>query len=115
MNDEVIYVYRGVHAAHPGLDAAKRGIVYPADSEGELTPLEHNVLGESGISQFTSWTFYRPLAEAFAKSHPGRGVVLRLPFGPPAEDGSWQWVESPDRHNEREVLLKGRRMDAEVI
>jgi len=39
------FLYRGVHARHPQLSNAGRGIVIPGDVNGVLSPEEHNLGG----------------------------------------------------------------------
>ncbi len=80
-----------------------------------MSPEEHNLLDESGESPFTSWTFSHNVARSFANSGRVHGIVLRLPYLPPALGEAWTWVVSPNFHKENEILLRGSRMDAEVI
>src|SRR5882757_8608498 len=73
-----IYVYRGIHAHHPVLEAAKQGIVIPGDINGSVTPEEHNAGGRSAESPYTSWTYRKSIAETYALER-GKGyVILRL-------------------------------------
>ena len=110
------YVYRGVHAKHPMRAAALNGTVVPGDPEGTLSPEEHNLLDESTISPFTSWTYSETIARRFALSRGPCGILLRLPIEqPPTSGPGWSWEESPDFHNEKEILLRGVRMGAEVM
>ena len=110
------YVYRGVHAKHPMRAAALNGTVVPGDPDGDVTPEEHNLLDESTISPFTSWTFSETIARRFANSRGPGGVVLRLPMNAaPCSSDTWSWVRSPDYYNEQEILLRGVRMGAEVM
>jgi hypothetical protein len=109
------FLYRGVHAAHPALDQARRGVVLPGNSFGDVTPLEHNKGGISEASQFTSWTYEREVAEFHAcKFGPG-GVVLELLHDTPNPGDLWAWEASPDLFDEQEVLLRGIRTGATVI
>ena len=109
------YIYRGVHAAHPALADAKNGIVRPADSNGKVTPAQHNEGGFSGISPFTSWTHDLNRATWYAnRSGPG-GVLLRVSPGKASKGEDWSWVLSEDRWIEDEVLLRSVRLNIEVI
>jgi hypothetical protein len=96
--------------------AAAKGIVVPGDPNGNTTPEEHNLLDESTRSPFTSWTYSEAIARRFANSKGPGGVLLRLPSdGPPSRGEGWSWQQSPDFHNEQEILLRGVRMGAEVM
>jgi len=96
--------------------AALNGTVVPGDPEGTLSPEEHNLLDESTISPFTSWTYSETIARRFALSRGPCGILLRLPIEqPPTSGPGWSWEESPDFHNEKEILLRGVRMGAEVM
>ena len=108
------YVYRGVHAAHPLLEEAKRGSVAPGNIHGKTTPDEHN-LGE-GLkeSPFTSWTHNYEVALFHARRRGRGGVVLRVTTGAPKPTDPWRWEWSPDVHGEAEVLLRGPRSGATV-
>ena len=110
------YVYRGVHADHPEIEAARRGSAIPGDINGIVTPDEHNMgMGAQAESPFTSWTtdFYVARFHAIGRG-PG-GVILRVPFGDPPPGATWRWVESPDTFQEAEILLWGVRHGAEVL
>ena len=113
------YVYRGIHGKHPALDAARQGIVFAADPNAQLTPGVHHAGMVSGRSQFTSWTYDLQVARRFARSKvpPGPlGIVLRLEKTEPQPGSEWKWKTSPGENgDEHEVLLQGRRMDAEVL
>jgi len=114
--DETIYVYRGVHAKHPAIAAARQGRVYPGNRNGTLTPQEHYNGGQSSVSQFTSWSYDYEVARGFAEDGVRMGIILRLRKSDPGPDDEWQWVDSPGEMSaEREVLLLGSRDDAEVI
>lgn len=110
-----IYVYRGVHAKHKMLEAARAGIVVPGDLNGDITPVEHNLYDESAISPFTSWTYTLSVARRFANSRGSGGVVLRLLKDDPMQGDLWSWHDSPDIHREQEVLLRGVRIGIEVL
>jgi hypothetical protein len=70
----------------------------------------------SGISPYTSWTYSIAVAKTFANTRGRGGIVLRLPIDKPPDKGDgWSWEASPDIHHEEEVLLRGLRMDAEVL
>jgi hypothetical protein len=106
--------YRGIHARHPALAAAREGIVAPGDPNGTVTPEEHNLGGASANSPFTSWTRNRNTARRYALSSGPGGVILRVPVGAPTSGDSWSWEWSPDRYFEGEVLLRGSRSGATV-
>ena len=110
----VSFLYRGVHARHPALSAARKGNVVPGDPKGKVTPEEHNLGGVSAKSPFTSWTWNRHTARMYALSSGPGGVVLRLPEGAPTPGDSWYWKPSPDEYFEAEVLLHGPRSGATV-
>lgn len=109
------YLYRGVHAKHPALHDAQKGVVRPAVPDSEISADEHNRGFVSGISPFTSWT---PDIERAVwhsnKSGPG-GVLLRVSAGAPAPDDTWSWEYSRDQYFESEVLMRGVRLNVEVI
>jgi hypothetical protein len=109
------FIYRGVSARHPALEAALEGRVVPGDIAGTVTEEAHNLGGQAANSPFTSWT--HDLNEALwhaNKDGPG-GVVLSFPLGPPPPGAGWSWTWSPDAYGEMEVLLKGARDGAMVI
>lgn len=115
-SEGITYVYRGVHAKHPVIAAARQGRVYPGNRNGTLTPQEHYNGGQSAISQFTSWSYDYEVALGFAADGVRMGVILMLPKSEPGPGDQWQWQESPgEMTDEREVLLLGSRDDAEVI
>ncbi len=100
-------LYRGVWPEHPDYNAALNGDVTPTGwgkPGPKLTPEEHNG-GAIGLSDHTSWTTSRKLAEKRAKD----GVVLRIPRGTYSE------VESPDYFDEAEVLIFGPVRAAERV
>jgi len=109
------YVYRGVHAKHPMRAVALKRMVVPGDPNGTITPEEHNLLDASIASPYTSWTHSKTIAQRFANSRRSGGVLLRLPFHPPTQGDTWSWQQSPDVHNDQEILLRGVRMEAEVV
>jgi hypothetical protein len=110
-----IYVYRGVHAEHPRLEEARRRYVIPGNVAGTITPQQHNDEEFLEDSPFTSWTYSIGIAMKRAYDRGSGGLVLQLPLHPPGHEDSWEWVTSPDRYDEDEILLKGIRMDAEVV
>jgi hypothetical protein len=110
------YLYRGLHAGHPALVEARMGMVRAAMPESTVTPKEHNLGSRSGRSPFTSWSRERMVAVEFAESAGCHGgLLLRVEDLPPGPDATWEWVESPDERSESEVLMRGFRMDAEVV
>lgn len=109
------YIYRGVSANHPAIDAAREGRVEPGNPGGNVTPELHNAGNASGESGFTSWTHDPSVARFHAlKEGPG-GVMLRVPQGAPPPGATWSWVWSPDEYGESEVLMLGTREGATVI
>jgi hypothetical protein len=110
-----VYVYRGVSAKHPMLGAAKLGIVAAADEDSDMTPEEHNLMFMSEASPYTSWSYSYSIARLHAARQRRGGVVLRLLKTDPEPGDLWSWESSPDKFREQEVLLRGRRMDAEVV
>lgn len=110
-----MWVYRGVHARHKMLSQALQVVVAPGDLDSDMTAEEHNLLDESSASCFTSWTYSLQIARRFGRRHGPGGVVLRLPKDEAATTDGWSWHTSPDIHKEREVLLCGVRLDAEVL
>jgi len=114
MQQSQLVVYRGVHAQHPALAAARRGIVTPGDMDGTVTPAEHNRGDVSADSPYTSWTFDRSIAESHADEYGPGGVILMLTFSAPEPGDKWSWEGSPDLFDEDEVLLRGYRTGATV-
>lgn len=109
------YLYRGVHAHHPAIAAARRGEVHPANPHSSATPQEHNHDANPGDSPYSSWTASIEWARFHRdKTGPG-GVLLRVPQGAPGPKDNWHWEYSPDEFFEEEVLLHGVRMGVEVI
>ncbi|RYH63584.1 MAG: hypothetical protein EON54_07840 [Alcaligenaceae bacterium] len=112
---EANYVYRGVSAGHPVLDAAKQGRVVPGNVNGTVSAEAHNLGGQAANSPFTSWTRDPAIAATHAgKGGPG-GVVLRVPQGAPSAGAKWSWEWSPDVWGESEVLMRGIRSGVEVL
>jgi len=109
------FLYRGVHASHPAIDAAREGSVIPGNVNGTISAAEHNAGGLSSNSPFTSWTTNIDIARGYAKSEGPGGVLLRVPEGAPPPGASWSWHWSPDQYGESEVLLRGTRSGAEVF
>jgi hypothetical protein len=109
------FLYRGVHADHPALEAAKQGIVTPGDVNGTINAESHNLGGVSSESPFTSWTRDPEVARSFANGKGPGGVIPRLPVGAPPPGAAWSWEWSPDAFGENELLLRGTRTGAEVL
>jgi hypothetical protein len=99
---DLVDVWRGVGAEHPGLAEALQGKATPRG--GHSDPELHN-LGDTE-SEFTSWADTESMAEVFARKHGPGGVVLhdRVP--------KTDLVESPDWTGEGEVLRRGPVTDA---
>lgn len=55
------------------------------------------------------------VAIEFAESAGRGGLLLRVEDLPPAPDSTWEWVHSPDGRSESEVLMRGFRIDVEVV
>ena len=113
--DDPNFSYRGVHAEHPALEAAKRGVVEPGSITGTIGPEDHNNGGVSGQSAYTSWSHNPQIAKQHAESRGPGGVVLRVPKGAPKPGDSWSWEWSDDKYGESEVLLHGRREGVDVL
>ncbi len=109
------FVYRGVRADHPALDAARNGIAVPGDEDGRVAAAEHNLGERLGESPFTSWTHILETARVHANAAGPGGVILVLLLGAPAAEDRWSWEWSPDLFYEGEVLLRGIRSGAEVL
>ncbi|MEN5172302.1 RHS repeat-associated core domain-containing protein [Acinetobacter higginsii] len=109
------YLYRGVHAEHPELENAKKGIVNPGKLDGTASADAHNAGGVQSNSPYTSWSRSKEVAEGFGKSKGEGGVLLRVPVGAPKENDKWKWEYSPDIWGEQEVLMKGTRKGVEVF
>ncbi|MGC4396493.1 RHS repeat-associated core domain-containing protein [Hydrogenophaga sp. T2] len=112
---ETSYLYRGVHAGHPALGAAKRGRVVPGNVNGTVSAEAHNLGGQAANSSMTSWTRDRAIAATHAAKNGPGGVVLRVPQGAPSRGAGWSWEWSPDVWGESEVLLRGVRTGVEVL
>jgi RHS repeat-associated protein len=109
---ETSYLYRGVHAGHPEIEAARAGRAVPGNLRGTVTAAEHNAGGVSANSPFTSWTRDINVARRIAGEN---GVILRVPTGAPPPGATWSWEWSPDIYHEGEVLLRGVREGCTVI
>ncbi|WP_277743984.1 RHS repeat domain-containing protein [Leptospira stimsonii] len=109
------YLYRGVHAKHPALNAAKKGNIVPGNSQGSITTEMHNGGGYSAKSPYTSWTDDINVAKEHALKSGKGGVILRVEKGAPEKGATWKWESSPDKFSESERLLKGTRSGADVL
>jgi len=109
------FLYRGVHAGHPARASALNGVVVPGDINGTVSPMEHNIEDQSELSPYTSWTSNIDVARGFANSAGPGGVLLRVSTGSPGSRDAWSWEYSPDEWGEDEMLLRGVRIDAEVM
>ena len=101
--DDVVDVYRGVGASHPGLPEARMGSAYPIG--GHSDPLLHSA-GDTA-SEFTSWTTDPRVAQWFAGKHGPGGVVLKDTVSRSQLISGW--VE------EAEVLRQGAVEGAQVL
>jgi len=98
VSDEMVTVYRGVHAEHPQLANALRGRADPMG--GHSSPLLHNQGDNASV--FTSWTTNRSTAvNDFALSKGPGGVLLEQTV--PRSS----LIKSPDLLKEFEVLRQG--------
>lgn len=84
-------LYRGVHAGHPAMEDAKRGIVKPAKPDANLTPEQHAKGGLTGESQYVSWTPNKNVALDHANKKGPGGLLLEVEPGKPSADDSWAW------------------------
>lgn len=109
------YLYRGVHALHPALQDAKQGIARPAKPGSLISAEQHNLGFVSGLSPFTSWTHDRQRALWFGNRYGPGGVLLQVPIGAPNPAETWSWIYSNDLWDEDEVLMRGVRLNIEVI
>ena len=75
-HDDVITLYRGVAAEHPGYAEALLGIATPRGGNASITD---HIFGNTN-SGYTSWTSNWATAEYFASKGSGRGVVLTKDF-----------------------------------
>ncbi|BBP98620.1 hypothetical protein BSFA1_37490 [Burkholderia sp. SFA1] len=108
-------LYRGVSAKHPALEKAKQGIVCPANSHGNLTPEEHAAGGQTGKSQYVSWTPNKDIALDNANKDGPGGVLLSVPKGPPQPGDSWSWGWTHwTEWGEPEMLQEGTRTGVKV-
>ncbi len=110
-------MYRGLHFGHPEMKRGRKGLIYPGNVFGTITPSQHNVGGVSADSPFTSWSFDYEVAYTNATDRAGGlGIVLRLPWDGERAGEGWEWVDSPNGYEtESEILLRGIRMGAEVV
>ena len=66
---ETSYLYRGVAAGHPAIDAARQeGRVLPGSINGTVFAETHNLGGQAANNPFTSWT----RDPAIASTHAGK-------------------------------------------
>lgn len=95
--DEMVTVFRGVHAEHPQLANAFQGKALPIG--GHADPVLHNAWDNRSI--FTSWTTDYSTAVTFATGNGPGGVVLRQTVPKSS------LISSPDVFREFEVLRAG--------
>ena len=103
------HLYRGIHAKHPALPDAKKGIARPARESGGASATEHNAGGTSSNSTFTSWTDDIDIARSHANKEGPGGVILSAPYGAPKAGEKWNFEISDDVYFERERLINGTR------
>lgn len=97
------------------IEAARRGVVIPGDVGGQVTPEEHNNAIRLAESPYTAWSYSLEEAHRHGADRGGSYVVLRLKKTEPVGTDQWCWQKSPDEFGEQEVLLRGIRIDCEVI
>jgi hypothetical protein len=110
------WLYRGVHAGHPAMAAARAGMAVPGDVGGQVSAAEHNLGGPTVQSEspFTSFTQNLDVARVNARKAGAGGIILVAPVGAPQVGDTWNWEWSPDEFGEAEVLLRGTRTGLEV-
>ena len=96
-------IYRGIPKGHHAYDDALQGVARPGDLLGHTDAAAHN-LGRTHGSRFTSWTRDRAIAERFAGPD---GLILEWRTGAPPRGADWQFVLSPDKYMESELLVEG--------
>ncbi|MGW0177289.1 RHS repeat-associated core domain-containing protein [Rhodococcus sp. NPDC003322] len=101
------YLYRGVYYGHPAHADALDGVAVPWG--GHHDPHLHNQGDNNSI--FTSWTVDESIAQDFARSGNGPGVVLQMPN---VDGPTYTRVPSPDAFGEFEVLIAGPVRNAEI-
>ena len=74
-----------------------------------LIAAEHHADGNSGNSQYTSWSRSKEIAGLHAEKDGPREVLLSAPFGAPASKDQWSWDFLDEIYHEQEVLLKRPR------
>jgi hypothetical protein len=106
-SEDILSLYRGVPAKHPGHPFALLGAAFPIGGHGGHDDAERHNRGDTN-SIFTSWTTDPAVAARMASSEGSGGVVLfkNIPRA--------QTVPSPDLFNEREVLVVGPVTGAHV-
>lgn len=108
-------LYRGVSASHPAIADAKKGIVRPANPEGNLTPEQHAKGGFTGESQYVSWTPNKDIALTNANKDGPGGVLLSVPQGAPSAGDAWSWGWTHiTEWGEPEMLQEGTRTGVNV-
>ncbi|MCW3463666.1 RHS repeat domain-containing protein [Chitinophaga nivalis] len=106
--DQEVILYRGVHAKHDDLPNAKRGMAVPWGLKGgHNDPIRHNE--DQNFSIFTSWTISEKEAIKWANERGSGGVLLKKSFK------ISRVVPSPDRFDEKEVLVPGIVTGAAVL
>lgn len=109
------FLYRGVHARHPAIEAARNGTCRPGDATGLVSAQLHNAGSLSHLSPYTSWTRSLSIAGSFAARQGSGGVILRAEEGSPPSGAPWRWEYSDDVWGESELLLWGVREGLTVL
>jgi RHS repeat-associated protein len=95
--DELVTVYRGVRPGHPGYENAQQGVAKARSRFlGHSDPAKHNA-GNTN-SKFVSVSTNKNVAKRFSGAD---GVIIE------AQVPRASLIDSPDRYNEAEYLVKG--------
>lgn len=97
VENNLIVLFRGVHALHPDIQNAKLGIATPIG--GHDNPIRHNAGDNNSI--FTSWTTNIWVANSFAQRKGAGGIILTKQFH------ISQIIPSTDKFHQGEWLVAG--------